>query len=102
MVGGRTLAPGVQADFRREHGQGAADEPHRPVRVVAGATAGDQVFWGDLNQQLRAFDADTGKVLWQTTVPGPIQTSTITYRVNGKQYIAVAAGHALFTFALRQ
>ena len=63
-------------------------------------TAGDLVFWGDLNQQLRAFDADTGKVLWQTTVPGPIQTSTITYRVNGKQYIAVVTGMGAVTASI--
>jgi alcohol dehydrogenase (cytochrome c) len=56
------------------------------------ATAGDLIFWGDLNQQFRAFDADTGKILWQTKLGGPIQTSTITYRVNGKQYIAVVTG----------
>src|SRR5437868_1383875 len=56
------------------------------------ATAGDLVFWGDLNQKFRAFDADTGKILWETTLGGPIQTSTITYRVNGRQYIAVVTG----------
>ena len=56
------------------------------------ATAGDLIFWGDLNQQFRAFDADTGKILWQTKLGGPIQTSTITYRVNGKQYVAVVTG----------
>src|SRR5207237_4949505 len=55
-------------------------------------TAGDVVFWGDLNQKFRAFDADSGKILWETTVGGPIQTSTITYRVNGKQYVAVVTG----------
>jgi PQQ-dependent dehydrogenase (methanol/ethanol family) len=56
------------------------------------ATGGDLIFWGDLNQKFRAFDADTGKILWETTLGGPIQTSTITYRVNGKQYIAVITG----------
>lgn len=56
------------------------------------STAGDLVFWGDLNQKFRAFDADSGKILWETTLDGPIQTSTITYRVNGKQYIAVVTG----------
>jgi alcohol dehydrogenase (cytochrome c) len=55
-------------------------------------TAGDVVFWGDLNQAFRAFDADTGKILWQTKLGGPIQNSTITYRVNGKQYVAVITG----------
>ena len=30
------------------------------------ATAGDLLFWGDIGQVLRAFDAETGKVLWQS------------------------------------
>jgi alcohol dehydrogenase (cytochrome c) len=64
------------------------------------ATAGDLVFWGDLNQHFRAFDADTGKVLWETTLGGPIQTSTITYRVNGKQYVAVVTGLGAVTASI--
>jgi alcohol dehydrogenase (cytochrome c) len=64
------------------------------------STAGDLVFWGDLNQKFRAFDADTGKILWETTLGGPIQTSTITYRVNGKQYIAVVTGMGGVTASL--
>src|SRR5437667_896228 len=64
------------------------------------ATAGDLVFWGDLNQKFRAFDADTGKILWETTLGGPIQTSTITYRVNGKQYIAVVTGLGAITSSI--
>ena len=50
------------------------------------------MFWGDLNQKFRAFDADTGKILWEATLGGPIQNSTITYRVNRKQYVAVVTG----------
>ena len=61
------------------------------------ATAGDLVFWGDLNQKFRAFDADNGKILWETTLGGPIQNSTITYRVNGKQYVAVVTGLGALT-----
>ena len=55
-------------------------------------TAGDVVFWGDLARNFRAIDADSGKVLWQTALPGSIQNSTITYAVNGKQYVAVLTG----------
>jgi alcohol dehydrogenase (cytochrome c) len=55
-------------------------------------TAGDLVFWGDLNRRFRAFDADTGKVLWESVVGGMVMTSTITYAVNGKQYILVNTG----------
>ncbi|HEU4689594.1 MAG TPA: PQQ-binding-like beta-propeller repeat protein [Vicinamibacterales bacterium] len=55
-------------------------------------TAGNVVFWGDLDQKFRAFDVESGKVLWEQTLGGPVQNSTITYSVNGKQYIAVLTG----------
>ena len=56
------------------------------------ATAGDLIFWGDLNRRFRAFDADSGDILWETILGGPIQMSTVTYAVNGKQYVAVMTG----------
>src|SRR5262249_32725048 len=31
-------------------------------------TAGDLLFWGDLNRRFRAFDADSGKILWETVL----------------------------------
>jgi alcohol dehydrogenase (cytochrome c) len=55
-------------------------------------TAGDLIFWGDQNRRLRAFDADDGKVLWETVVGGMVMTSTISYAVNGKQYVMVFTG----------
>jgi alcohol dehydrogenase (cytochrome c) len=61
------------------------------------ATAGDLVFLGDLNQTLRAFDAESGEVLWETTLGGPIANSTITYAVDGRQYLAVFTGEGLVT-----
>ena len=59
------------------------------------ATAGDLIFWGDLNRRLRAFDADSGTILWESILGGVIQMSTITYAVNGKQYVAVLTGDGL-------
>jgi PQQ-dependent dehydrogenase (methanol/ethanol family) len=56
------------------------------------ATGGDLIFWGDLNRRFRAFDADNGKILWEIVLGGMIQTSTITYTVSGKQYVAVMTG----------
>lgn len=63
-----------------------------PGNGSALTTAGHLLFWGDLNRRFRAFDPDTGKVLWQTIVGGPVMTSTVTYAVNGKQYIAIFTG----------
>ena len=64
----------------------------QPGNGSALITAGDLVFWGDLNRRFRAFDADTGKVLWESVVGGMVMTSTITYSVNGKQYVLINTG----------
>jgi PQQ-dependent dehydrogenase (methanol/ethanol family) len=63
-----------------------------PGNGSALTTAGDLLFWGDLNRRFRAFDPDTGKVLWEAIVGGMVMTSTITYAVNGKQYVAIFTG----------
>jgi alcohol dehydrogenase (cytochrome c) len=55
-------------------------------------TAGDLVFWGDQNRRFRAFDAEDGKVLWEAIVAGMVMNSTISYAVNGKQYVMVFTG----------
>ncbi|HVZ21767.1 MAG TPA: PQQ-binding-like beta-propeller repeat protein [Vicinamibacterales bacterium] len=70
---------------------------HAPSNGAVLATAGDLIFWGDLDQVFRAFDANTGKVLWEQKLNGPVANSTITYAVNGKQYIAVLTGVGLNT-----
>lgn len=59
------------------------------------ATAGDLVFHGDMGQKLRAFNAQNGKQLWETTVVGNISVSTITYMAGGKQYLAIMTGENL-------
>jgi alcohol dehydrogenase (cytochrome c) len=56
------------------------------------ATAGGLIFHGDMSQKFKAFDAETGKELWQTALVGNISVSTITYAVKGKQYVAVMTG----------
>jgi len=63
-------------------------------------TAGDVLFWGDLDQKFRAFDPESGKILWEQALGGMIQNSTITYAVDGKQYIAVLTGEGLVTGGL--
>ena len=45
-----------------------------------------------MDRYLRALDADNGTVLWQTRLPSQAVGGTVTYSVNGRQYIAIAAG----------
>jgi alcohol dehydrogenase (cytochrome c) len=56
------------------------------------ATSGGILFNGSMDRYLRAFDQSDGKVLWQTRLGSQVFGATVTYRVAGRQYIAVAAG----------
>jgi alcohol dehydrogenase (cytochrome c) len=49
-----------------------------------------------------ALNARTGQLLWSTPLGGDIRSGPMSYQVNGKQYVAVAAGNSLFAFTLRQ
>jgi alcohol dehydrogenase (cytochrome c) len=63
-----------------------------PGNGSALVTGGGLLFWGDVNRRFRAFDADNGKILWETIVGGVVMTSTITYSVDGRQYVAIFTG----------
>ena len=45
-----------------------------------------------LDDDFRAFDIDTGKVLWQVKLPAGGQATPMTYSVGGRQYVVIAAG----------
>ena len=57
-------------------------------------TAGGLVFIGATNydKKFRIFDKSTGDLLWETTLPFSGNATPITYEVNGKQYVVIAAG----------
>jgi len=76
------------------------NESQRPSTGAMLTTAGGVVFNGDIYRYLRAFDDVTGKKLWETRLGGPITVSTITYAVNGKQYVAVITGDNMATTSL--
>jgi len=63
-------------------------------------TASNVLFSGGREGYFFALDARTGKQLWKAAVGGVVSSGPMTYSVNGKQYVAVAAGSSLFTFAL--
>jgi len=57
------------------------------------STAGNLVFQGDTKGNLRAFAADSGKVLWTVNLGMAIMAAPVSYEVDGEQYIAVAGGY---------
>jgi quinoprotein glucose dehydrogenase len=56
-------------------------------------TAGGVIFIGaSFDSQFRAFDVDTGKVLWSTNLPASAQATPMTYMWQGRQYVVIANG----------
>ena len=57
-------------------------------------TAGGLLFIAATNydKKFRAFDKSTGELLWETTLPFSGNATPITYEIDGKQYVVIAAG----------
>ena len=64
------------------------------------STASDLVFSGGKEGYFFALDAKSGSLLWKAALGGQVNSGPMSYAVNGKQYVTVAAGSSLFAFAL--
>ncbi len=56
------------------------------------ATAGNLAFAGEFDGNFDAFNATTGQKLWHFQMGSGVMASPVTYMVDGRQYVAVAAG----------
>ena len=68
---------------------------HRQRPIFSGSvltTAGGLLFAGDAARFLKAFDQETGEVLWETRLNSPIGGYMMTYEIDGEQYLAVPTG----------
>lgn len=65
-----------------------------PQPMIGGilATAGGLVFTGEANGQFKAYDAETGSILWKFQAGAGVNAPPSSYSVDGKQYIVVGAG----------
>ncbi len=63
-------------------------------------TTSGLLFTGTHDGYFYVLDAMTGKSLWRFQTGGQINGGPVTFLVDGKQYVAIAAGAGLFTFAL--
>ena len=65
----------------------------KPGRCPCG---GGLVFDGDVNGRFRAFDDQTGEILWEINLGSPVSGFPITYAVDGRQYVAISTGYGRF------
>jgi alcohol dehydrogenase (cytochrome c) len=57
------------------------------------STGGGLVFSGRLTGEFEAFDADSGKKLWQFQTGSGIEGQPVTWEQDGAQYVAIASGY---------
>jgi quinoprotein glucose dehydrogenase len=61
-------------------------------------TAGGLAFIAaSIDDKFRAFDVESGRILWEANLPAGGQATPMTYAVDGRQFVVIAAGgHALY------
>jgi alcohol dehydrogenase (cytochrome c) len=64
------------------------------------STAGGLVFYGETGGSFAAVDARTGQTLWHFETGQEWRASPMTYTMNGRQYVAIASGGSILSFAL--
>ena len=64
------------------------------------STAGGLVFSGDAEGNFIAFDAASLKPVWHFQMGGAVYAGPMAFAVDGKEYVAIAAGSALYAFGL--
>jgi alcohol dehydrogenase (cytochrome c) len=73
---------------------------HQPPWAGVMATAGGLVFGGSDEGNFYALDAASGKPLWEIQTGGAITANPVSFLLDGKQQVAIAADRALFVFGL--
>ncbi len=72
-------------------------------RSTAGimSTAGGLLFSGSVDGYFYALNAENGRELWNISLGARVHAAPMTYSVDGQQFVTIAAGNVVFTFALR-
>lgn len=96
----RIPVEGSDGNFGKVHAVKLTDQTeawsarqYAPVTSAVLPTGGGLVFAGDWNRYFRAYDDETGDILWETRTNNAVNSFPISYEVDGKQYVAVAVGN---------
>jgi alcohol dehydrogenase (cytochrome c) len=73
---------------------------HSPPWAGVLSTAGGLVFGGTNEGNFFALDASTGAPLWEFQTGGEVRANPMSFAIDGRQHVAIAAGKAVFVFGL--
>ena len=73
---------------------------HTPSMAGVLSTESGLIFGGDMDGNVMAFDAASGKNVWHFQTGSAIYAAPITYMIDGRQFVLMPSGTTLFAFAL--
>ena len=106
LGGGQSLGPGDEAYGAVRALDALSGRTRWEFRLLSPlwsgvmATAGGLVFGGTNEGNVYALDARTGTPVWEFQTGGRCNANPISFQLDGRQHVAMAAGQALFVFAL--
>jgi outer membrane protein assembly factor BamB len=93
MVTGPSGSPGHLMAWDPINGEEVWSVPQKfPINGGTLTTAGNLVFFGNLEGRFSAFDAESGDELWGFNAGSGINSAPMTYSIDGEQYVAVTVG----------
>lgn len=93
MVTGPSGSPGHLIAWDPIKGEEVWRVPQKfPINGGTLTTAGNLVFFGNLEGRFSAFDAESGDELWGFNAGSGINSAPMTYSIDGEQYVAVTVG----------
>ena len=96
VLAGITDAGLIQAlDINPEQAESKWQYRYRPSPTSSVlATAGGLVFGGDAAREIKAWDQETGEVLWSQRLNAPVGGYPMTYALDGEQYLVIPTGYS--------
>lgn len=113
FVQGQYYFAGAQQRTERGYGAMRAIDPvtagvkwefkyHTPSMAGVLSTESGLIFGGDMDGNVMAFDATSGKNLWHFQTGAAIFAAPVTYMLDGRQWVVMPSGTTLYAFALPQ
>lgn len=86
------LVEAIKVGTTKSEGEGWKVRQRPSMTSSLLATGGGLVIGGDAGRYVKAWDQETGDVLWQQRLNAPIGGSPMTYELDGEQYIVIPTG----------